>query len=59
MNEPQLTAQEVKKRTEEVVKRLQDAAFREGWAKGYEKGFIAGIEAMGASKPKVELTDAV
>lgn len=54
----ELTPQEVERRTKEVIVKLNDIAFREGWAKGYEKGFAAGVEAMRDANPKVALTDA-
>ena len=47
-------AEKIKSRLAE----LQEQAYREGWARGYERGFSAGVEACSNTKPKVALTDA-
>jgi flagellar biosynthesis/type III secretory pathway protein FliH len=57
MPSEQEQAQKLADNAQELINKMRDEAFRQGWARGYEKGFSAGVEAAGVAKPKVRLTD--
>ena len=55
----QQAAEALASKAQTLVDKMKEDAYRQGWARGYERGFVAGVEAAGMSKPRVELTDAV
>ena len=52
-------AQALADKAKVLVDKIRDDAYKAGWARGYELGFVAGVQAQQGIAPKVTLTDAV